>query len=484
MNDNLSSGSFSSSSSNLTLKDHLSKIQQISLNNENSTSVVQEFESKIKENLDLKENCINLQSQVQIANETNRLQEAEYAFRVIEYEAEIKSLKKIEEELRKALTKASQKNDDSVHDIEIKFRGEIDKLESEKNDYIQSFQAQISRLRSVISELQSQNEILSEDLQRFRQDNINLTGRLEDQKKFYENKTQLLQNHIKTSEDSINEVSGAFRENQQNYEMKISQLQAQLLAAQRKIDDLQSENQVLSDKEQLLTKQVEKLIEEHNTMSNQIAIENSRNGQIKNENEKLQNQIDMLETDLKSQQMLLSKIEDNTKESRKVYFCSPLQKTRIALFKLIEQYNNQMADVVRQIYPDSNRDLKLRSVVLFVIFARRFLNNTRNESNICDNQGGLAIFSASDKMNSPLQLLVQAKNELTSVKVLLSDLQRKEIENTNQIEELSVKNKRDRAYQEALSIQLNSAKKCNQILHKKFNSFVRFHDAVIDYEAE
>ena len=68
-------------------------------------------------------------------------------------------------------------------------------------------------------------------------------------------------------------------------------------------------------------------------MSNQIASENSKNGQLKTENQKLQNQIDVLETELKNQQMIVSQIEDNTKESRKVYFCSPLQRTRIDLFK-------------------------------------------------------------------------------------------------------------------------------------------------------
>lgn len=481
MNDNLSSGSFSSSSS-LVLKDHLSKIHSISKNTENSTSVVQEFESKVKENLDLKEDNINLQSELQIANETNRLQVAEFAFRLTEYEAEIKSLKKIEESLRKALTNSSQKNDDSVHEIESKFRDEIEKLEQEKNDYIQTFQAQISRLRSVISELQSKNEIISEDLHRCKQENINLTGRIEDQKNFYENKIQLLQNHIKSNESSMNETSESFRESKQNFEMKISQLQSQLLTANRAIDDLQSERQVLLDKEQTMTKQIEKLIEEHKIMSNQIATENSKNGQLKTENQKLQNQIDMLETELKSQQMILTQIEDNTKESKKVYFCSPLQRTRIGLFKIIEKYNNQLIEVIRQIYPESKNQIKLRSIVLFVIFTRRWINNTRNESDICDHNGGLSIFASSDKQNFPLQLLVHAKNELVSVKCLLSDLQMQEKENSEKIQELSENKKKNQVLQESMSIQLNTAKKCNSILHKKLNSFMKFHEAAFDYE--
>ncbi|OHT01976.1 hypothetical protein TRFO_31053 [Tritrichomonas foetus] len=480
----MSEVNFSSSiTSSSSLKEHLSNLQAIS-HNEGDNSVVTKFESKIKENLNLKEDLINLQSQLKISQESTRLQEAEYAFQLSEYEAEVQSLRKIEAELRSALAKLSRESDDKVHDIELKFKKELDAHEKEKNDYINSIQSQVSRLRSHLSEYQVQNEIMADDLHKLKQENTDLRNQIDEQKALYENKVQLLENRVKSSESSMTEFSGIMRTNKNKLENQISNLQSQLLTAQRKIADLQSEKQVFDDREDTLNKQIQSLVNEHNLMAEKIAAENAKIGQLKTVNSRLQNRVDLVETENKTLQRLLAQIKDNTKESRSVSFCSPLQRTRIDILKIIENNNKKMTDLAFQLFPEYwTKEIRFRSLVLFVIFAARWRKNTRNDENICDHKGGLSIFAPISEQTS-LQLIVRAKNELATSNCLTNDIKVKSNVAEHQITELVDQNKRSNQMQEALALQLRSAKKCNNTLHRQLKSFIKFHDAVFDYEIQ
>lgn len=472
-------------SSSSILKNQLSNLHSISLKDTDSSSVIQQFESKVQENLGLKENLINLEAQLKISKESNLLQESEFAFRVSEYEAEIRSLKKIEEDLRRALSQVNIKNEDSIHDIEMRFKSQLDNQERETKDYILSIKSQVNRLRSALMDMQNKNESLSEDFHRYQQENFDLKNQLEDQKKLYEKKLLLMQNRINSNELSMNEATAAFRDSEQKSKAQIADLQAQLLAAQRRIYELDGQTKIFDDKEQGFNKQIEHLMSEHNSVSEQLANENAQNASLKAENQRLQNRINVLETELKTTQRKLAQIEDNTKESRAVSYCSPLQKTRIDILKLVDNYNAKMIELSHQFFPELpfKELVNMRMVILSVLFAIRWKNVTGKESEMFDRKGGLAAFPSSKTELSPIQLLIRAKNELLSFKNASNEIQMQAKESTSRIIELAEDQKKSRQMQEALALKLHSAKKCNDILHHQLNSFIRFHDAVVDYES-
>ena len=473
--------SYSSSQSN-SLKRQMKTLQSIS-KNESDSSVVKEFESKVKENLNLKEDVINLQSQLKIAQETSKLQEAEYAFRISEYEAEIRNLKQIEDELRKALGRLNQEKEENKQQMEIKIQQQIEEHEREKNDYYEAANAQVSKLRSTITELQGQNEILNDDIHKCKQEILDLQNQLENQKHFYENKLKIVVENMNKSKSAISEVTSSLRSNQVKYEKQIAELEADLLENKSIVSELKCENQILKDKEQTFSQQIQNLLAEHNALNEKIADENTKSGKLRTYVQQLKNRVDIAESEKRSLQRQLIHAEDNVQAKKSVTYCSPLQRARIDIYKIIEDYYNKMIKATNELFPDvHNQEIKFRSVILYIIFGYRWLKNTRNEENICDNKGGLIMFSPVND-DTPLYLITRARNDLSTANCITNDIRVKSDVAEHQLSSLITQNKRSKQIQEALTLQLISAKKCNNTLHKQLNSFIAFHDQAMEYKS-
>jgi DNA repair exonuclease SbcCD ATPase subunit len=476
----MSSGSDSGDSTTRILRDHLKSVRAIAQSRRDPDGDVTNYQSKVQEGLRLKEQVIALTQQLKIAQESTNLQAAEFAFQRSEYIAEIDHLKSREIELRSLLIRLSKDKDEYFHDIEEKFSQQIDDTNREKNDFLQTLQVQVTRLRSKLIELQSENEVLTEDLHRVKQSNSVLSNQLQDQKEIYENKIALLEALSQSGEAKSSSSATDFRQKIQNLEKRKVSLENDLKVAQRTISDLTSALALGGDREKLLSKQLSELTDTHAKISSDFAEESRKSGNLRAENAQLQNQIALLQTEVKTVNVLLTQIEDNTRYTRQVSYCSPLQRTRIEILKQIHHEHEKLCTAAFQLPQDNiSRIIQIRNIVLAVIFTKRWIRYTKN-TDICDNSGGLRPFEAVSRV-SPLQMVVFAKNEIVSLQAHALQMEEKLSDADGRIRDLSRSNGDYNQSSEAAFLQVRTFRKCNRILHKQLNSFAQFHREMLEF---
>lgn len=464
------------SSSSEALRSHLSSVHSIAT--ATPTEMAAHFQSKVQENLMLKEQVIQLESTLKMVRESLELQAAEFAFQRSEYEYELESAKQIEIELRNALLKASQGKAEIMREVEEKYKKQIDDSERQKNEYLQNLQAQVTRMRSKLVEIQGENEAIKEDYDKACQTNTELKNQLEDQHDVYEAKIAMLTKHIDVLHEETTKVITELRAKTTDLEKTNARDQNDLRASQRKVDELTSQLEVANKNLQLKEEQTQRLKEEHAQLSTQLADECSKHGQTRSLNQSLQTRVNVLETEVKTVNRMMAEIDDNTKAAQSVWYCSPLQRTRIGIFKLIQNAHEKLISQVYAMYPEiREKEGELRPVVLAVLFARRWILNTRNEKEICDHGSGLVPFES--RMSFPPgKLLINAKNDMLTCMELINERKKEKENEEKKLANLTDQQVRQIRSAEAAALHLATAKRCNKTLHKQLKSFVEFHKAI------
>ena len=463
----------SSVSSSDVLRSHLSSVHSIA--NATPTEVAASFQAKVQENLMLKEQIIQLQNSLKVVKESMELQAAEFAFQRSEYEYELESAKTIEAELRSALLKASQGKAEIMREVEEKYRKQIDAGERQRNEYLQNLQGQVTRMRNKLVEMQGENEAIKDDYEKACQANTDLKNQLDDQHEVYTAKVAMLEKHIEVLQAETSKVIGELRAKTTDLEKSNAKDENDLRAAQRKIDELGSQLAVAAKNLELREQQTQKLKEEHNKLSTQLAEECTKHGKTRSMNEALQTRINVLETEVKTVNRMMAEIDDKTKAAQAVWYCSPIQRTRIDILKIIHNAYSKLVKQVYAIYPEiPQRESEFRPVVLMVLFVNRWGANTGNEKEICDHSSGLLPFES--RMSFPPgKLLINAKNDVLTCMEVVREQKKEKKKEDRKLANLTDQEIRQLRSAEATSLHLATAKKCNRTLHKQLKSFIEFH---------
>jgi hypothetical protein len=443
-----------------------------------SGQLLAHFKEKVQENQQLKEKLIWMSEQLTIAQEKAQFSEAEFAFQRSELESEIESLQKIDQKSRDFFFRQFRDKDNAIREAEARFRQQLESVIQERKDYVQKLQVQVARLRSNLVELQSQNEIVREDNIRLRQANAELADTLSDQKEISDTRISLLEKLVESEQTKAGSLSSAVRLHVQQLEKESIEAQNNLRIANATIDDQRIQHSIAGDREATLNEQLKELTQVHKSLQDQFAEEYQKESQLETLNSQLQNKIDVMETDLKTTRRLMAQIEDNTKYAKSVFYCSPLQRTRIDIFRVLQKCYDELVKAILEIDVPSSKPSRFRSAILTVLLVTRWRKNCEGPAAICDHCGGLVPFESSAKL-SPIRLVLRIKNELMGSRASAMVCQERLTQAESIIAGLSETSKIESTTKEAAELKLASERRCNRSLHKQIGSFIRFHNPVV-----
>jgi hypothetical protein len=278
-------------------------------------------------------------------------------------------------------------------------------------------------------------------------------------------------------------VSSTFRLRVQQFEKELVEVQNHLRVANTTIDDLRSQLSSARDRETILNKQLKDLTQVHKSLQEQFAENHQKQSHLQTLNSQLQHKIDLMEMDLKTTQQRMTRIEDDTKYTRSVFYCSPLQRTRIDIFRVLQRSYDELLKVIFEIDVPSPKPSKLRSAILTVLFVRRWKKNCEEPAAICDHCGGLMPFESKAEL-SPIRFVVRIKNELIESRAHAIDCQEKLTLAESTIAEMSEASSIESRNKAAAELRLVSERRCNRSLHKQIRSFIRFHNSVARTDME
>ena len=145
--------SMSSESSTLSeLRDQITTLRTITDSESDKNSLVEKLQKNVSTIHSCKEEISDLKSKLQMAEETSKLQSAEFSFRKKEYEKEINHLKEIEDDLRTAL--ASSQKPQVVNQSEL-----VDELKKQ----IELYREREAKNSALVKELRKQVKELNVD---------------------------------------------------------------------------------------------------------------------------------------------------------------------------------------------------------------------------------------------------------------------------------------------------------------------------------
>lgn len=434
------------------IQEHIATVHSISEGLDQS-SILEKLKKIVGELYLCKEKNISLESQLKIALETIKLQEAEFSFQKSEYEAEIQSLKQREEILQRKLASQNQLKHSQQYDVNVTVDADknseiikkyekwkkkakeleitnkelalnIEELHNKINssEHLSNGSDDKSRIKTLKAELKRNQNQYKQDAESLRSQISKLKNEKEELKSMLRQKEIEIQNkdlEIK----SLNEEQSGKNNSAQNISNQMSTIEEENQRLRLQIKSLSKKNHHLqsvadqSQKQQLLLQHVEI---EYNNLCDIVGVDPGEIGKqwssLSNECEKFSNLSDTID-ELKIQNNTLQKrftsiMNEKRKETSKKTFSNEsqesdtylervlsqlksLKKSKDQLENQIEQYKyaekfssriiNIYALLVKQIddIHDSIigfRSTRLRSIILSIIFARRFFIFSKNET--------------------------------------------------------------------------------------------------------
>lgn len=475
------------------IQEHLSRAHSISEDLDQS-SILEQLKKIVGDLFLCQEKNISLESQLKIALETIKLQEAEFAFQKSEYEAEIQSLKQKEALLQENISNQNLQNQRLKYDVNVKVDADknsaiIQKYEkwkrktkeleiknkelTQKVDYLQNYinssaslddrndaneiknaidkpvdsdySTEKSKVKSLKAEIKKNLSQHKKDLESLHTQISKLKNDKEELKlKIRQMKTDIQNKEIEiksmTDEQSGNQNSTQTISNRMaTIEEENQRLRLQLKSLSKKNHHLQSIADQ-SQKQQLLLQHVEI---EYNNLCDIVGVEPGEIGKqwssLSNECEKFSNLSDTVD-ELKMQNTTLQKrftsiMNEKRKETPKKSLSNEFQESdtylekvleevkslkkakdqlenQLEQYKYVEKFSSRISNIyallVRQIddIHDSIigfKSTKMRPVILSILFARRFLlfskNDTINDETALQIFGGRLNFAADTKLS-------------------------------------------------------------------------------------
>lgn len=270
----MSSVKSTSSSSSIPelIRDHMQQTHVISEKGYDQSSIMECLQSKVDELLKYKEQFIALESQLKIAQETNKLQSAEFAFQQSQLQEEIDQLKAREKDLVDQISKREQEMiAKQKYDVDVKLeesnavkakyekwksrgkalKSDLKKAEDEKGSLIEtnaSQQEQIQSLEKKVQALEQEAQEVTqvsahdEELQKAKNENAELASKIEEMEKQVEKEKNRAQRYKEELQDN-----SEFQQKNEQLEMEKQELENQLKKANAKLIKQQVQLQNLAN---------------------------------------------------------------------------------------------------------------------------------------------------------------------------------------------------------------------------------------------
>ena len=440
------------------------------------TKLIEAFQNKIQELLQYREEVINLQSQLQISRDSQKMIEAEFAFQKADMEAEIEKRKKTEQDLRDALLlkesemitqankydvnasvvvkekykrwkqiaeETSQQVEDLKHkekelqnDLEKK-NSIIEKMKAQLKDshtneevqnlqnHIQKLQNKINRRNKVIAQLQEQNEQLQESANHSFQDD-NRTEKNEN-----ERLKMKLERVVKQLEKQkqIEEKLQNLQELNHHYEMEREVLddifQIEKYDPSREWTPLRQKAKdgmeaiAKLDESSAWLESAGKMISE---FQNSSLIIDELKKKINDNEEKITNYDNLCEKLTKTE----NEFEAYKIETEKIYSFNEQQRIRCNFTKIVSENQKTIISAISDLHYSltGEKFQFLRPIVLASVFCQRWLNIIKKQRTKFDEASLIAFtsmpsYTIETKLNMIQDIFVSLSNNVLKTKVSL-----------------------------------------------------------------
>lgn len=305
------------------LSNHLRTVRSISEDGSDHSSLQECFRNQVSELLNKNEEIISLKAQLKMEQDGNKLRDAEFAFRAKQYEEEIESLKKKEQELIDTVTKFQTDVVQShKYDVDVMVNQKNDQIAQVQNKYdkwknkYHSLSQEYSKMKESSSILQNDNKHLNdkisaqtEEIEKLKQASM-LSASSIPEKQEIDPKTvehiNSLSRQIRTLEqqltksqvdskslqdDLYNQIVG-LEDAKKDLEKKLEKATAKIVKQQAKINSLSDENKSISSVSADLTSQIEQ-----------------ENSQLKSKIKSYRQQKQQYEEEFQNMQKLLQHVE-------------------------------------------------------------------------------------------------------------------------------------------------------------------------------
>ena len=352
-----------------SLSENLSKVKEIVEGSVTRNSVIDEYQSKIDQNLKIKEKCIDLETKLKISEEQNSLQRAEFAFQKSELQAEIDSLKTIERDLRQALMKLTNEKNEQIRNYEVRLKTAIESHEKSQKEAFDSFQSEIKKLKEENSNLQVNYEVISAENRRLALHNEGLSEQYQSQGELSQKQIDAVKDHLEGDSEVIGELRNKIIKVTADYEEQNTKLQNDLIGEQRKASYLEGQVKIQEEKLKQLEKQIADLKKQNQDLSEKVIQKGNENGNLQSLVEQMQTEKAVLEMKAHKERQIAIQMENRLKECDSVSSCSSLMRTRVSILQIFCKEWNKLK---HEIYGHS--EFSLRDLILSIIFAKRWVS--------------------------------------------------------------------------------------------------------------
>lgn len=271
------------------LTSHLNSLHSISQEGFDQSSLNECFRSQVSELLSSKEEIISLKSQLKMSQEANQLRDAEFAFQRKQYEDEIESLKKKEQELIETVAKF-QKDVIQTHkyDVQVMLNQKDDQISQITNKYqkwknkYHSMSSEFEKMKEISSNLENSNQELNnklsaqtEEIEKLKQASLLSTSSIPEKQTVDKNnqdqftslsvqiqklEEQLTQskNESQSIQDELNAQIASLENEKASLEKRLEKASAKVIKQQVKINNLSDENKSISSSTMEFSNQMEK----------------------------------------------------------------------------------------------------------------------------------------------------------------------------------------------------------------------------------
>ena len=457
--------------SSRSLSENLSKVREVAEATGSQNSVLHEYQSKIDQNLKMKEKCIDLETKLKLAEEQISLLNAEYSFQRSELQAEIDSLKSIEKDLRQAIIKLTNDKNKQTRNYELKLKSAISAHEQSQKEAFDSFQEEIQKLKEENSNLQVNNEVLQAENRKLSLHNEGLNEHFQSQGDLSQKQIDAVKNHLEGDSEMIANLRNQIIQITSKYEDQNTKLQNDLITEQRKASYLDGQMKIQEERQKQLEKQIAELKRQNEELSEKIIQKGNENGSLQSLVDQMKTEKAVLEMKAHKERQIAIQMQNRLSECDNVSSCSPLMRTRVSL---LQTFCKEWNLLKHELY--GHTDFTLRDLILSIIFTKRWISlhsaSQEQPSGIVAPNGALNCFA----MTSPK---VNLHNEIVKLVRRNIELERyvRDFDNTKRELEVKLSTSKDKNHQkkqekEAMALKLKTALRCNNMLHKHMKTVI------------
>lgn len=438
------------------VQNSLKNTQSIKKQAYDRSTIIDCMEQKIKDLQEAKERIIYLETQLKMAKENFDLQKAEFSFQRSELEAEIETLKSIDQQNKIALSRhASQLQANCSVDIQL----EKEKAQAIQQKYLKwkkrarDLQSEKKNLKSVLKQYDNENSKLKGE-------NIELQGHIDLQNKTLDEE--------RLASYSLSSETENYSRKLQKAENKISKLMENNRYLVGQIQNLTSENQTLKDQIPSLKNELKSLKKQY---KEEIESSQQRFKAISAEKAEIESQLMQTKIDLTKRNM---EIEDISQEKIDIDSSNTEFTTKITD---LDKENQKLKLNNQSLQAKINRHQE--TIEQYKSIQPSLINCETEMTTLCDIIGidPESVDKPWQNLQNSIKELVSIRNSYQKIKEQNSILQKRvsrlQLENKqeSQVKPLTTNSPEKDEYYENITKSMNQIKKENDILNSKVDFY-------------